>query len=453
MELVSFTDGIRQPVPPGFTTLDKMVSEGAICVQVQGWSLNEVIPYAPPMMLLAHCSAQVAAADITAAQSLVSDLLIAMSGATPDVVQTRALALLASRRLQLLLLPDDAKHLSTNKSKTPRIVADATYRADLIAFLMKLGSCTTTEEIETLRANTSLNLLQEFTATSANTTTTAAPNASGTWFADICTLVADARAMVGAYLLPSPPNNDVAKTIYDINSRMLTRWHARLECTMRRLRADADQYIGRHYKAQSVYDHYDANQECGNRVHYVKIDWTQPLELTSDVAALPNRSDATAMARASGKMHIMRDDFPGCNLAWIDNCVNSDRETGLTDARPMLFLEIHIMPAPDAVGAWERLEGRLESAYKQAVEVAGWAPADVVFVVKSTRAVNSTKLLRIHSNKNWGHKRLKKDETRLLKLFTSTNVIILDDSRALGRYLGPMLWHSLKAGDALAFIP
>jgi hypothetical protein len=150
-----------------------------------------------------------------------------------------------------------------------------------------------------------------------------------------------------------------------------------------------------------------------------------------DVSALPNRSDLNDLKKARGKMLVMKDRFAGFELAWVSYYVNSAGEP-----KPVLFLEQHKMTKAVTLSKLTKL------ALAEA-KVANWDPKNVVYVVKSTRP------LPRGSFRSAIEPLPQRVGAQVMQVLNSTNVVFLCGKDGLGRYLGPMLWGSLAAGEAL----
>jgi hypothetical protein len=283
---------------------------------------------------------------------------------------------------------------------------------------------------------------------------------------EVCTLAADARGMVGdasilAMCQGLGSNEGYQQTIHNVNSRAMERWHARYECMMRRLYADADRYLPEgsqpDYSNMLLSRHYN---KPGSEIRFLKaaqFNWKLPMEMVLGVPALPDCSDSNSLQKAKGKMLVMEGSFAGFQLAWVDRRVDS---AGL--GQPVLFLEQHEMKLGASPESVSTLVQNLKNALAEA-KAANWDPKDVVYVVKSTRplpggslhgAVNAKvestlSRLSIGLSVEKKTRALRRYQTRVRKLFNSTNAVLLCGKDGLGRYLGPMLWSSLTAGDAL----
>jgi hypothetical protein len=160
-----------------------------------------------------------------------------------------------------------------------------------------------------------------------------------------------------------------------------------------------------------------------------------------DVEALPDCSDAEGLAKATGKMLVMRDGFKACDLAWVAVRVDGKREGQAKDAAALLILEKHDeYPWSGHPVTWEAVRKDLVRALKKA-KAAHWDPADVVYVYKSTRP--------IEHESDYMMSRDAKYKVASFRQWNSTNAVLLCGEKNLGRYLGPMLWGSLAAGEAL----
>jgi hypothetical protein len=244
-------------------------------------------------------------------------------------------------------------------------------------------------------------------------------------------------------------NEGYQSTIHNVNSEAIERWHARYECMMRQLYADADQYLPEgsqpDYSKRTLSRHYKASKIYGTSLAFALFDWTRPLEMVRGVPALPNCSDLNSLKKAKGKMLVMEGSFPGFELAWVAYHVDS-----AGSGQPVLFLEQHEMQLRASPESLSTLVQNLKLALAEA-KAANWDPKDVVYVVKSTRPLPGGSLHgAIYANSSSMSAEQAADyEAKVLKLFNSTNIVLLCGKDGLGRYLGPMLWGSLTAGDAL----
>jgi hypothetical protein len=219
---------------------------------------------------------------------------------------------------------------------------------------------------------------------------------------------------------------------------------------MRRLYADADQYLPEpnantssyymkpDYSKRSLLKHYKAGEKIITRdLRSARFNWTEPLEMVLDVSALPNRSDRNSLKKARGKMLVMKDRFAGFELAWVSNYVNS---TGKPER--VLFLEQHKMQMgtnpEDLLALMENMKLALAEA-----KAANWDLKNVVYVVKSTRPLLGGRF------RSAIHALPKQIGAQVMQVVHSTNVVFLCGKDGLGEYLGPMLWGSLTASDAL----
>jgi hypothetical protein len=261
-------------------------------------------------------------------------------------------------------------------------------------------------------------------------------------------------------------NEGYQQTIHNVNSEAIERWHARYECVMRRLYADADQYLPEanantssfyakpDYSKRSLLDHYKTASDI-NYLKSAKFNWTQPLEMVLGVSALPNCSDKESLGKAKGKMLVMEGSCAGFELAWVAYRVGDEGES-----KPVLFLEQHKMQMGTRTEKLSKLAANLKLALA-AAQAANWDPKDVVYVVKSTRplwggsleAAIRAKVNRIMSSSSLSYEARTQlaleYQASVMQVFNRTNVVLLCGKDGLGEYLGPMLWGSLTAGDLL----
>jgi hypothetical protein len=263
-------------------------------------------------------------------------------------------------------------------------------------------------------------------------------------------------------------NDALEQGIHKINSVAMERWHARHECAMRRLYADADQYLPERtlpdYRNRSLSQHYGDESVVGNH-NTSSFDWTQPLEMELDAQSLPDGSDAESLSNVASKMFVMRDDFPGFELAWVARRVDSAGA-----GRPVLFLEQHKLQRSTRPQSLFDVIDNLRNALKEARK-ANWNPQDVVFVVKATREMDvalvtavdvrnfvtdaavEDKLSQKESFRKLSREeqdqRVAERKAELLEAWESTTKVFLCGKDGLGKYLGSMLWSALTAGEAL----
>jgi hypothetical protein len=459
---------LEDSVPPGYRALDEMVSRGTIFITTPDQRLTSVFPYVPPMLLLAHFADQVFAADIREVQRLISKLRDDNNKLDELVVCANGLA--AQRRLELW--PD-----IRGKKKT--VVAFYKLESDTAGFWGLAGPLISiVQNFTASDAKDRLSLLRE-KLHSDKINTFCSKNLLNksrvSWLDDICTLASDARGLVGdASLLAilggkNRTTEALESAIHNVNSETMERWHARYECMMRCLYADADQYLPDvdnilpNYKCRPLSMHYNAGAVTLNSSD-PSFDWTQPMEMVLGVKALPNGSDPDSINKAKGKMLVMKETFAGFDSAWV-----AHRLDGEGAGRPMLFLEQVKLQRSMSSGPSNLIEmlNNLRNALKKAKE-ANWDPSDVVFVYKSTRPMEEvdtdileevidSEMPRILSRKF--KKSPVSDDVKAqfaadykaerIHAWKSTNVVLLCGKDGLGEYLGPMLWGALTAGDAL----
>jgi hypothetical protein len=475
--LRNVNNALDAPIPDGYVALDEMVSRGRVFIKDPGESLgvvpsivpqlrrlgtssmtsdikllDTVTPFVPPLNLLANFRERVALADIRAASELVSELLAEFRKDEFSANLVHALTLAARRRLELL--PPETLTVC-------QLYIDA---------LNEIDDCKTMESMLDLKesiASKLSSLIEEGAHDDVKQ--------DGSFNDELCTLASDARGMVGdASLLTMckgiGSNEGYQQTIHQVNSKAMERWHARYECTMRRLYADADRYLPEanennnssynkpDYRKAFLRDHYRAAEQFIAYRRAAQFDWTQPLEMVLGVPALPNFSDFNSMEKAKGKMLVMKDCFAGFELAWVAYRVDDEGK-----GKAVLFLEQHKMQMGTSPESLSTLVKNLKNALKKAKAV-NWDPQNVVYVVKSTRplpggswrgAIHHEKkeiVSSIHNAKLPEEKRKQRAdafEKEAISLFNSTNVVLLCGKDGLGKYLGPMLWGSLTAGDAL----
>jgi hypothetical protein len=447
----------NDPIPDGYVALDEMVSRGMLFIKNPDVELNSVTPFVPPLLLLARFADRVALADIRAAGESMSELLAEIDKRGFSVNALRALALAARRRLELLMVP---AHLSLEMPYL-NIVAACPFFVDtltsfcrrekrILMHALKSGVSDKDEIKELLGAHEGSEFLVD-----------------GSLKDEVCTLAADARGMVGdasilAMCQGLGSNEGYQQTIHEVNSKSIERWHARYECMMRQLYADADRYLPEgslpDYSNMLLSRHYN---KPGSEIRFLQaaqFNWKLPLEMVMGVTALPDYSDLNSLVEAKGKMLVMRPGFPGFELAWVAHRVDS-----AGSGRPVLFLEQHKMQLGVSPESVSTLVQNLKNALAEA-KAANWDPKDVVYVIKSTRplpggswrgAVNADKSDFISGKRTAGLSEKERmqladlRETEAIELYKSTTVVLLCGKDGLGRYLGPMLWSSLTAGDAL----
>jgi hypothetical protein len=454
-QLLRDVDSEKGSVPAGYVALDEMVSRGMVFIEDPGAQFKTVSPFVPPLHLLATFREKVARADARAAGALVSELLEELRKRSLNENVVHALALAAARRLELL--PDAA----VKKFKCYREA------------LAQIVDCNTTEALRKMKGSLVLELKYLVEVLLDDTMC----NFDGSWLEELCTLVSDARGMVGdASLLAmcqgSGTNEGFQQTIHEVNSRAIERWHARYECMMRRLNVDADQYLPDANKDTSSFytkpdyskrllsEHYRAADRLQAHLRSARFDWTQPLEMEMDVSTLPDYSDAESLANATGKMLVMSPGFAGCDLAWVAHRVDDEGR-----GEPVLFLEQHkLQVMGTSAESLSAVTKNLKLALA-AAKAAHWDPKKVVYVVKSTRplpgggwigAIKAEKE-SIMSNASLSQRKrvrlIDTYESGTLSVWESTNAVLLCGESGLGAYLGPMLWSCLTAGGALGPVP
>jgi hypothetical protein len=332
-QLLRDVNSLDHAIPPGYIPLDEMVSRGRVFIKDPGADLKLLTPFVPPLNLLAKFRSNVARADIRAAGELVSELLeeLQKESFCENVVHSRALA--ALRRLELLPA-DELEEFNP-----------------YIEPLHRINDCETKQSIIDIK----LSVVSNLTELPKRARDVNKYGMDGSLVDELCTLAADARGMVGdASLLTMCQGigsyEGYQQTIHEVNSKSIERWHARYECTMRRLYADADQYLPEpnentrpyytkpDHSKRSLSEHYGAAEIIGTSLESALFNWTQPLEMVLGVPALPDFSDSNSLGKAKGKMLVMEGSSAGFELAWVAYRVGDEGES-----KPVLFLEHHKM--------------------------------------------------------------------------------------------------------------